>query len=1737
MQVMMFRAPLFAATCMLLAGPAPGGVLVPRDTACRYFKGVQEASMPDTSAWRLPGFDDAAWLSGTTALYYENQPGSANAYTGQTSLPDMNGGYTCVFLRQTFVLSNPYDVAYLDLEGFCDDGFLAWVNGHLVGRFNMPADHVAFDGTSSSPLSEPISWYTNRVTEVQGVLRAGTNVLAIQAFNNTKSGSSDFIIRPALYSGLDTAAPQLESVYPSAGAVVPQLRLIEVEFNKPVTGVDVADLRVNGQAATNLTVVSPSQYVFEVPPAATGTAQVTWAPGHGIKDLTTAGNSFAGAGWSCNVDGSAPLEDIIISEFLASNSGDQPGSIRDDLGDSVDWIELHNRGQAPVNVFNWTLTDNPTRPDKWAFPSRLIPGGGYLVVYASGRDTNVNGQLHTNFKVSAGEDGYLALFNRDGQPVSQFTSYPAQYTDVSYGRDRVQLDAVGYYPQPTPGAANSTQGAGFAPEVRFSRVSGAFQSDFPLSLTVADPNAEIRYLVVTTNVPSGSLAVTNIPGPASPLYTGPITVNNSMQVRARAFSKQPGVLPGPPRTECYLRITPAAAAFGSDLPIILVHNLGGSTIPSTYDQSAIVMVFEPINGRACMTNPPTLVSRAGINLRGSSTQSQDQPSLALELWDDYNDDLKLPFLGLPAESDWVLYIQNSFDHTYLHNPLAHRLSRDLGRYSSRTRFAEVFLNKIGGAVTYSAPVGGNYMGLYTVEEKVKRDADRVDIDELRPDQGSAPDITGGYLLKIDRADSDERTFYDSNLQGSIVFQDPDGIEMVSSGRQAQYNYITAYFNQFGAALWGPNYTNPTTGYAAYIDVDSWIDHHILNTLAFNVDAFRLSGYFFKDRGKKLEMGPNWDFDRAMGTSGDFRPYNPRLWRVQAGGDQGTDFFGNPSLLGVRWWQRLFNDPDFWQRWIDRWAEARKGPLSTNHIHSVIDEFASQLTQAQPRTAIRWSSTAPRNGTISGNGYSHAFNGTFAGEMAFLKRWMTDRANFIDTNFLKAPVSGHPGGNVPSGHRVTVSPDPKAGTVLYYTLDGQDPRVPGGGVLPGALSASGSATVTVTGNVRLFARSYNTSHRNLTNADAPVGGNPPISSPWSAPTIATFVVSQPLLVISEIMFHPADPPTGSPYEDNDFEFIEIKNAGTQPLSLLGVRFTNGIDFTFRATNNITQLGAGQYLVLVKNRAAFLSRYPAVTNIAGEFAGNLNNAGERLSLEGALGEPILDFAYSDAWQATADGPGFSLVPWNDNSWSQTWGSEAAWRASSSPSGSPGRADPAPAAIAPILINEVLTHTDPPQVDSIEFYNPTEADVPLGGWFLTDDKDEPRLYRIPDGRIVPQGGFLQLTEADFNSPAGGFALSSLGDQVYLFSGDGTNLTGYRHGFAFGPQVNGVSFGRVTTSDGREHLVTQVQNSLGEANPGPTVGPVVLSEIFYSPVPIGLSPNYLEEFVEILNLGGAPAPLYDLAHPTNRWRLDDAVQFVFPPGTTLSAGQFAVVVSFDPSADPVALAWFRARFNMDPETPVFGPFTGRLANEGDRVGLYFPDTPETTPPVVGYVPYVLAETVDYSIVAPWPTNANGTGNSISRIDPAGFANEPTNWVAATPSPGETDFVPVDPDYDDDGLPNEWETANNLDPRDATGLNGAAGDPDGDGATNTDEYFAGTDPRDGSDYLKLEISYDGSLVRIWFLPRAGKIYILEKSLNLSAPDSWGAITGNITGSSLWIRQELLDPAGAFYRLRLITPP
>ena len=832
-------------------------------------------------------------------------------------------------------------------------------------------------------------------------------------------------------------------------------------------------------------------------------------------------------------------------------------------------------------------------------------------------------------------------------------------------------------------------------------------------------------------------------------------------------------------------------------------------------------------------------------------------------------------------------------------------------------------------------------------------------------------------MSVDRALANDSQLTLANQ--SVNMLDPQIEDLNLPQRAAQKAYITQYMNEFGARLSAKDWTNPVTGYLPYVDKGAWIDHHIIMVISFNVDALRLSAYFYKQRSGQLAFGPIWDFDRAFGST-DGRDENPFVWKSQTG-DGGTDFFNYP------WWDRMFQDPSFWQGYIDRYQELREGVYSTPRMFALMDRLNDQVKESAPRDLAKW-----------GQGKR---GGTQASELAFFKNWMKNRMFFMDTNFLAKPLLSHPGGQVVSGTQITLTGP--AGAQIYYTLNGTDPRLSFGGIAPDAILYTGP--ITISGEVRLVTRSRSSTHRNLTG-----GLNPSISSPWSGPRQGRYVldplVTKGDLVVNEIHYSPAPPTTGElaavpTATSGSFEFVELKNVSNRRVDLFGAHFTQGIDFTFDAASTYV-VEPGGLLLLVRDRQAFQARYGNTPAIAGIYTGALNDLGDSLRLEDVFGTELFELTFNNSWHPATDTHGFALARADLVSGDS---SRYHWRASSAVGGSPGAENPAAPALPAILVNEVLASSTGNQLDSIELLNRSGGLADVSGWFLTDDRSQPWKYRIPNNTKISAGGFLVLTAQAFNANILGtnaFQLSSRGDEAWLFAADAAgNLLGYTHGFGFDASEAGVSFGRHLLSTGKETFPAQKALSLGSANAGPKVGPVVIREIHYHPLESLANGEFWdntdEEFIEIQNITALPVSLYDPLLQAE-WHIRGDADFNFPTNVSLAGNEVVLLVSFNPETKPAAADAFRAKFNVAANVRLMGPLKGTLANASGAVRL---TKPGSIDPDTEEVVYVLADEVEYRDQAPWPASADGTGASLQKIERSLHGSDPASWLAATPTPG----------------------------------------------------------------------------------------------------------------------------------------
>ena len=430
------------------------------------------------------------------------------------------------------------------------------------------------------------------------------------------------------------------------------------------------------------------------------------------------------------------------------------------------------------------------------------------------------------------------------------------------------------------------------------------------------------------------------------------------------------------------------------------------------------------------------------------------------------------------------------------------------------------------------------------------------------------------------------------------------------------------------------------------------------------------------------------------------------------------------------------------------------------------------------------------------------------------------------------------------------------------------------------------------------------------------------------------------------------------------------------------------------------------MVVQDRQAFETRYGTAFNIAGRYSGKLNNAGERIRLQDAVGQTILDFDYKDGWRSITDGDGFSLTMINPaNTTPYDWNEKDSWRASAYLSGSPGEDDsgivPNPGAV---VINEVLAHSHAEAVDWIELHNTIGTAIDIGGWFLSDSSSDLTKYRIAAGTIIAPYGYIVFYEDQhFNNPSEPgsyqpFALSENGERLYLSSAEGSLLTGYRQVEDFGGSETGVSFGRYyKSSTGNYNFVPMSENTPGSSNAYPKVGPIVINEIMYNPSwPVGGSyTNDQYEYVELHNISNEPVTLYrdDKALP---WKFTDGIDFTFPEDVpvTIPAGGYVLVVK-----DPEAFSW---RCPDVPVEKILGPYNGSLNNAGERLELSMPGDVDES----GTRYYIRIDRVSYSDgshpencpggIDHWPTTPDGDGESLTRKVSSDYGNDPDNWKVA---------------------------------------------------------------------------------------------------------------------------------------------
>lgn len=1000
-------------------------------------------------------------------------------------------------------------------------------------------------------------------------------------------------------------------------------------------------------------------------------------------------------------------ESLILSEFMASNTT----TLLDGDGDASDWIELYNPTSQAINVNGWYLTDDPNELAKWQFPlaNRLdltLQPQAYLVVFASGKEypesdgkyIDTKSYVHTSFKLADGEG--VALVKSDGQTVaSAYWDYPAQRADVSYGLDAVGV--IGYFSKPTPGAANSSAVLGFVKDTKFSIKRGFFTEPFELEIATETEGALVRYTL------NGSEPTTA----NGTDYSMPIAIKGTTVLRAAAFKD--GYQPSNVDTQTYLFVadvaiqSPTGAKPTAEWPNPTTSsstggrpgNPGGPGGPGSSGSQKMDYGMDPdvvnnarykdvmddallsIPSLSIVTDLNNLFStttgiymnpqqdgiawerpislelinpdgsegfqvNAGLRIRGGVTRATDNPKHSFRLFfrSDYGDaKLKYALFGdegvdefdkmdLRTSQNFSWSYSSGANCTFLDDTFTRDSEGEMDKPYTRSRWYHLYIN-------------GQYWGMYQTEE--------------RPSADYAASYLGGDDADYDtiKADNDNGKIYaaDGNLTGyqQLWTEVKNG---VSDNEK--------YFRLQGLAADG---ITRVTDYPRYLDVNTLIDYMLLIYYAGNCDC---------------PLGPPGSDSRPRNLYAVFNRTNPdgvqfithdneQSLGLSTGGSSGSSVNRvNVSLNTTLsqqayfnpWWlhqQLMTGNAEYRLRFADRVQKYffNGGVLTTEKSVERLMARKAEIDMAVIAESARWGDAQSANDPrTKDDDWIPAVNKIVNNFLNASTPRTTVVFNQIKTKgwwpALDAPVYSQQGGIVAPGFSFTIGA--AAGTI-YYTLNGDDPRLPGGGVNSFALEYLGES-IPIAKRTTVMARAYD-------------GTN------WSAVNAAVFGVENDVktyLRIAGIQYNPAaasDSEKAAGFDNNDdFEYIVLRNTSAdQTLDLTGVRFTEGVQFDF--SNGVIQtLAPGAYLLVVSNIEGFTARYGANLPVAGAFEGHLANGGERIVLVDSNDAVIHDFEYSDKdpWPEEPDGDG----PWlevvtTDGDYTDP----ANWQASALINGDPG------------------------------------------------------------------------------------------------------------------------------------------------------------------------------------------------------------------------------------------------------------------------------------------------------------------------------------------------------------------------------------------------------------------------------------------------------------------------------------
>jgi len=921
---------------------------------------------------------------------------------------------------------------------------------------------------------------------------------------------------------------------------------------------------------------------------------------------------------------------LIINEVMSANVN----GLADETGAFVDWIELYNQSDQPINLSGWSLSDDPTDLRQWTLPGLTLDSRAYLVIFASGKNqpmliTQTSGLsqtvvLHANFKLN--QHGELLTLHNVLTGESLPLQLPQQPYNLAYG---LTTNGYAYLNRPTPGQPNDETLAlmGQVAPITFSPARGFYDAPLLVELQTETSEATIYY---TTD---GSTPTEN----QGQRYVEPIPIAQTTLLRAVAI--KPGALPSAVNTHSYIFLDevikqphdppgwPAAwgiyNVFYPGLPVkgspVLADYAMDKRIVTAFqetikaDMQAIPIISlvtdaenfdiyanaverglaweRPVSVEFFDPQRPTrqFQINAGIRMQGVSARWEFMPKKSFRLF--FKAEYGATQLNYPLFEDSPVQL---FDGLVLRGGANRGYAGyiDAVDYTQVTYSRDQWLRESQIAMSGTGVHGmfvhlylnGLYWGVYNLVE--------------RPDHAFASRYFGG-----DKAD------WFAVKHGGVLMN-PDevaqGIEPQIdigeeiNGDNTRYEQLEVYLR---AGRLADHYDEVTE----LLDLEWFSDYIILNLYGGNNDWADNNWYATSRTHPPTPLRYFvWDGEQIfnegarlyLGKTGEHHVIRPLFLALM----EIPEF---QILFADRVYRNLFND----------------GPLTDAASIARWERINAPLAQAIVGESARWGDVRYTDNPIDQNDWHNAYENVIkqmAGNGAKLVTLLR-QAGYYPT--LDPPIISRADRFQKPVSSTTLTMTTPIGA-LYYTTDGSDPRY----------LISGSQMLSKT-NPSVHIEPKPNQHSLILTQTTQLNARVFDGEQWSALHTEMIYLDDPIerLQITELMYHPPD--------NADYEFIRLKNLGNRPITLAGYYFT-GINYWFPPA--MPAIVPNESVLLVSNYIVFHHQFPDVA-VDGIFTGRLSDAGETISLQTPSGETVVSLTYDDrnGWPISADGRGDWLI----------------------------------------------------------------------------------------------------------------------------------------------------------------------------------------------------------------------------------------------------------------------------------------------------------------------------------------------------------------------------------------------------------------------------------------------------------------------------------------------------------------